>query len=64
MFVYYTFFQEIFNVTETFNSNAYAMDAVMTLALALNETLMGTQLTNLSLSDTIQATMFTGISVS
>lgn len=39
------------------------MDAVMTLALALNGTLGNPQL-NLSLLDAIQATMFTGTSVS
>ena len=58
------------NITdETFNSNTYAMDAVMTLALALNEKLRnqnqtGAQFANQSLSDALQATMFTGASVS
>ena len=49
------------------------MDAVMALALALNETLgnqnqsqnqMGAQFVNQNLSDALQATMFTGASVS
>ena len=58
------------NITDkTFNSNTYAMDAVMTLALALNETLgnqnqTGAQFANQSLSDALQTTMFTGVSVS
>ena len=54
------------NVTklEAFNSSTYAVDAVMTLALALNRTLVGGQGSNESLSDAIRATLFAGASVS
>ena len=58
--------------TETFDSSAYAEDAVMTLALALNETLQGQGqmamdaqvVADQNLSATFQATMFTGATVS
>ena len=58
--------------TETFDSSAYAEDAVMTLALALNKTLqgqgqmaMGAQvIADQNLSAALQATMFTGATVS
>ena len=57
------------NVTETFNTNSYAMDAVMTLALALNQTLpvFNETLTELNMTqfkNALQATTFTGASVS
>jgi hypothetical protein len=55
-------------ITETFDSNAYAEDAVMALALALNETLdqmaMGAQATDQNLSAALQTTMFSGTTVS
>ena len=60
--------------TETFDSSAYAEDAVRTLALALNETLqdqvgqmaMGAQVivADQNLSAALQATTFTGATVS
>ena len=64
------------NITETFNSNTYAMDAVMALALALNETINQNQqmamgmggsaqfTANQNLSAALQSTTFTGASVS
>ena len=65
------------NITETFNSNTYAMDAVMALALALNETINQNQqmamgmggsaqftTVNQNLSAALQSTTFTGASVS
>lgn len=57
------------NNTETFNTSSYAMDAVMTLALALNETLsvFNETLTELNMTqfkNVVQATTFTGVSVS
>jgi hypothetical protein len=56
-------------ITETFDSNAYAEDAVMALALALNETLdqmaMGTLAADQqNLSAALQTTMFSGATVS
>ena len=56
--------QSSLNFTEPYNSSSYAMDAVMTLALALNETLENPSL-NLSLQPTvIEGVMFSGASVS
>ena len=61
------------NITETFNAKAYAMDAVMTLALALNETLRPTfngtstedlQINKTALKGALQNTMLNGASVS
>ena len=59
---------------ETFDARTYAMDAVTSLALALNETLMPTssndtfaeniQVNLTVLKGALQATMFTGASVS
>ena len=40
------------------------MDAVTTLAIALNETIIGNPHLNLSLGDAIQSTVFAGASVS
>ena len=51
------------NVTEPFNFSTYAVDAVTTLAIALNETLTGSSHLNLSLGDAIKSTVFTGTSV-
>ena len=50
-------------MTEPFNSSSYAMDAVMTLALALNKTLEDPSL-NLSLQNAIEDVLFIGNSVS
>ena len=55
--------QDSLNVTESCNSNCYAVDAVMTLALALNKTLENPSL-NLSLQSAIETVMFRGASVS
>ena len=55
--------QSSLNITEPYNSSSYAMDAVMTLALALNETLENSSL-NLSLQTAIEAVRFNGTSVS
>ena len=52
------------NITKPFNFSTYAMDAVKTLAIALNETLTGSAHLNLSLQDVIDSTVFTGASVS
>ena len=52
------------NITKPFNFSTYAMDAVTTLAIALNETLTGSAHLNLSLQDAIDSTVFTGASVS
>ena len=61
------------NITQRFDVGAYAMDAVMTLALALNETLPArfngtltenSQLNMTRLKTAIQGSMFTGASVS
>ena len=61
------------NITQRFDVGAYAMDAVMTLALALNETLPArfngtltesSQVKITGLTTAIQASMFTGASVS
>ena len=49
--------QDSLNVTESCNSNCYAVDAVMTLALALNKTLESPSL-NLSLQSAIETVMF------
>ena len=51
------------NITEPYNSSFYAMDAVMTLALALNETLAQNPSLNLSLQTAIEAIRFSGVSV-
>ena len=56
--------QESQNVTEAFNTSTYATDALMSLAIALNETLSTSPHLNLSLQDAIQSTMFNGASVS
>ena len=55
--------QSSLNITEPFNSSSYAMDAVMTLALALNQTLEDPSL-NLTLQTAIQDIIFNGVSVS
>lgn len=55
--------QSSISVTEPFNSSSYAMDAVMTLALALNKTLEDPS-QNLSLQMAIEDIMFSGASVS
>lgn len=60
----YTFWQDFENISNTYGFNTYAMDAVMTLALALNATVGDFSETNLSLSDAIEATTFMGSSVS
>ena len=61
------------NITQRFDVGAYAMDAVMTLALALNETLPArlngtltesSQVNMTHLTTAIQASTFTGASVS
>lgn len=63
------------DITETFDAKTYAMDAVMTLALALNETLLppssfnGTSMENpqidtTALKSALQAVTFSGASVS
>ena len=52
------------NITKPFNFSTYAMDAVTTLAIALNETLIESPHLNLSLGDAIQSTVFAGASVS
>ena len=52
------------NITKPFNFSTYAMDAVTTLAIALNETLIRSPHLNLSLGDAIKSTVFTGASVS
>ena len=57
------FLQSSVNVTEPFNSSSYAVDAVTTLALALNKTLEDPSL-NLSLQTAIEDIMFSGASVS
>ena len=58
---------------ETFNPKTYVMDAVMSLALALNETLRPTfngtlmedlQINTTALKSALQDTMFNGASVS
>ena len=58
---------------ETFNPKTYAVDAVMSLALALNETLRPTfngtlmedlQINTTALKSALQTTMFNGVSVS
>ena len=51
------------NITKPFNFSTYAMDAVTTLAIALNKTLIESPHLNLSLGDAIQSTVFTGVSV-
>ena len=51
------------SINKPYNSSSYAMDAVMTLALALNKTLENPSI-NLSLQRAIQAVMFSGASVS
>ena len=51
------------NITKPFNFSTYAMDAVTTLAIALNETLIGSAHLNQRLRDVIQSTVFTGASV-
>ena len=66
--------QGVVNIVETFDARTYAMDAVTSLALALNETLMPTssngtlteniQVNLTALKGALQATMFTGASVS
>ena len=48
------------NITKPFNFSTYAMDAVTTLAIALNETLIGSAYLNQRLGDVIQSTVFTG----
>ena len=55
--------QSSLNITEPFNSSFYAMDAIMTLALALNQTLVDPSL-NLTLQTAIQDIIFKGASVS
>ncbi len=55
--------QSSINITESYNPNLYAMDAVTTLALALNKTLEDPSL-NLTLQTAIEDTMFSGASVS
>ena len=52
------------NITEPYNSISYVMDAIMTLALALNETLAQNPSLNLSLQTAIEAIRFSGASVS
>ena len=59
---YTSYSQTSLNITEPYNSSSYAMDAVMTLALALNETLESPSL-NLSLQAAIEDVMFSGTSV-
>ena len=55
--------QSSLNILEPYNSSSYAMDAVMTLALAMNETLESLSL-NMSLqASIIHAVTFTGASV-
>ena len=49
---------------DTVDLNSYAMDALMSLAIALNETLVTSPHLNLSLQDVIKTTMFNGASVS
>ena len=49
---------------DTVDLNSYAMDALMSLAIALNETLVRSPHLNLSLQDAIESTMFNGASVS
>ena len=66
--------QDVVNIVETFDARTYAMDAVTSLALALNETLMPTssngtlteniQVNLTALKGALQATMFAGASVS
>ena len=51
------------NIAEPYNSSSYAMDAVMTLALALNQTLEDPSL-NFSLQTAIEDITFSGASVS
>ena len=55
--------QSFLNITEPYNSSSYAMDAVMTLALALNKTLED-PFSNVSLQTATEAVKFTGASVS
>ena len=66
--------QGVVSIVETFDARTYAMDAVTSLALALNETLMPTssngalteniQVNLTALKGALQATMFAGVSVS
>ena len=68
------FMQGVVNIMETFDARTYAMDAVTSLALALNETLVPTssngtlteniQVNLTALRGALQATMFAGASVS
>ena len=55
--------QTSFNITKPFNSNTYARDSVVALALALNETHEHPSL-NLSLHAALEDVMFNGVSVS
>ena len=55
--------QTSFNITKPFNSNTYARDSVIALALALNETLEHPSL-NLSLHAALEHVIFNGASVS
>ena len=51
------------NIIKAYNTNAYATDAVMALALALNETYENPFL-NGSIQSALEAIMFSGASVS
>ena len=62
-FVVVFFIQTSKYITKPYNSSSYAMDAVMTLAMALNETVDNPSL-NLSLQTAIQNIKFSGASVS
>ena len=56
--------QGFLNTTEPFNSEAYAVDAVMALALALNRSYLEDPSLNLSLHHALETVMFSGASVS
>ena len=56
--------QTSLNISEQFNYDSYAIDAVMALALALSETYNNNSLTNLSLQRALEEVMFSGASVS
>ena len=55
--------QKDINITKPFNFSTYATDAVTTLTIALNETLVGSAHLNPRLGDVIESTVFTGASV-
>ena len=62
--IFTTCVQGFLNTTEPYNPEAYAADAVMALALALNESYPEDPSLNLSLHRTLETVMFNGASVS